>query len=159
MSKLYLIRHGDAISILVDPARPLSEKGKMDVAEMAAFMSLSKTKVDEIWHSTKLRTKQTAELIAAAVPHQKIIERQDLELNSPIENIAEEINTIQSEIMLVGHLPFLENLVSLLLTGSTDKQVIDFEQGGAVCLKKRTNGWVIAWMMLPEFISKCVEEG
>ena len=72
--------------------------------------------------------------------------------------IASEIEDMHENIMLVGHLPFIEKLASYLLTGSTEKQMIDFEQGGAACLKKFDNSWSITWMMLPEFIRHCIEE-
>ncbi len=155
---LFLVRHGEAVSELVDPSRPLSEEGMHDVAEIAAFMMAAGVSVDEIWYSTKLRAKQTAELLAEAVPYNNIIERQGIAPNDAVEMIASEIEALQENVMLVGHLPFLECLASYLLTGSTDKQVIDFEQGGVVCLKKIDAGWSITWMMLPEFISHCVEE-
>jgi phosphohistidine phosphatase len=55
--------------------------------------------------------------------------------------------------MIVGHLPFLSKLASLLLTGSESSETVAFKQGGIVCLKcKDKNLWQIDWMITPELL-------
>jgi phosphohistidine phosphatase len=54
--------------------------------------------------------------------------------------------------MLVGHLPFMERLAALLVTGSQEKPVIAFQYSGIVCmdLGAREDNWVIRWALVPK---------
>jgi phosphohistidine phosphatase len=54
--------------------------------------------------------------------------------------------------MLVGHLPFMERLTSYLITGSIDKPVLKFQNGGIVCLDKDVDSgfWIIRWTLMPK---------
>jgi phosphohistidine phosphatase len=54
-------------------------------------------------------------------------------------------------LMLVGHLPFMERLTSYLLTGSADKTVFKFQNGGILCLSvlPETGSWAILWSLMP----------
>jgi len=54
--------------------------------------------------------------------------------------------------MLVGHLPFMERLVSCLITGSPDKSIIKFQTGGIVCLDQieKNGSWYIKWALMPK---------
>ena len=56
--------------------------------------------------------------------------------------------------MIVGHLPFLERLTSLLLTGcGSAGDMIAFKQGGIVALDAgEENKWQIEWMITPGLI-------
>lgn len=161
---LYLIRHGEAVPENVDADRPLSEKGMLDVSEVAAFMNFDEIKVDEIWYSTKLRAKQTAAVIAEAIPHKNLVQMQGLKPNDPAAKVAQEILAVREDVVIVGHLPFLGKLASLLITGSEENDVVNFAAGGVVCLEKSIDnigvgwekGWSIDWMMTPDFLNKCI---
>ena len=60
---------------------------------------------------------------------------------------------LEEDVMLVGHLPHLANLASLLLTGEKDEAVIDFRMGGVACMKKDWPGhWLVEWMMGPDIL-------
>ena len=154
---LYLVRHGEAVTEDADALRPLSQQGFTDVSEIAAFMNFDEIKVDEIWHSTKLRAKQTAQILAEAIPHKNFVERQGLTPNDPVVNIASEINSIHEDVIIVGHLPFLSKLASFLLAGTENKDLVDFHAGGVICLERWEKGWQILWMMMPEFLAKCIK--
>lgn len=154
---LYLIRHGQAKPEDIDPERHLTEIGMLEVSEMAAFLGCGEVKVDEIWHSTKERARRTAAILSEAVPHKNLVEREGLKPNDPVIPIAEEINQIHENIMIVGHLPFLEKLASHLLTSRDKDQIVKIYEGGAVCLEKWEEGWSISWMMYPEFLAKCIK--
>jgi phosphohistidine phosphatase len=54
-------------------------------------------------------------------------------------------------VMLVGHLPFMERITSYLITGSIDQPLIKFQNSGIVCLDKdpETQAWVIKWALMP----------
>ncbi len=65
--RLYLVQHGDALSKDLDPKRPLSAKGRRDVARLGEELARSTLTVERILHSGKLRAKETAETICAAL--------------------------------------------------------------------------------------------
>jgi phosphohistidine phosphatase len=56
-----------------------------------------------------------------------------------------------TDLMLVGHLPFMERLTAWLITGSIEPPVIKFQNGGIVCLEDNPDpgSWVIAWSLMP----------
>ena len=55
-------------------------------------------------------------------------------------------------IMLVGHLPFMERMTAFLITGSIEKPVFKFQNSGIVCLDKdpETDAWAILWTIMPK---------
>jgi phosphohistidine phosphatase len=138
---LYLIQHGEAADEKTDPARPLTQKGRSDVAETARFMREVGVEIDEVWHSTKLRARQTAEIIAKTLRLKYSFEKGCLNPNDPVASVADMINHGDKNIAIVGHLPFLAKLASFLLTGVDYKEVVRFKQGGVVCLRKKGISW------------------
>ena len=55
--------------------------------------------------------------------------------------------------MIVGHLPFLGKLVSLLVTGSEKNEIVEFHFGSVVCIERRDDGkWKVAWMITPALL-------
>jgi len=55
--------------------------------------------------------------------------------------------------MIVGHLPFLGRLAALLLTGNADNDVVAFQFGCVVCLKREGPGkWKLEWMIVPKLL-------
>jgi len=148
---LYLIQHGEATSEEVNPFRPLTEKGRNEVAKTAEFMQRAGVRAGEVWHSTKLRAKETAEIIVRTLSL-KMVERQGLAPNDPPALWIEEIDKLTDTIIMVGHLPFLAKLASLLLTGSESGEVVKFRQGGVVCLEKTDSQWSVVWMIVPDLL-------
>ena len=59
---------------------------------------------------------------------------------------------ISDNLMLVGHLPFMERLASYLITGSIEKPVFKFQNGGILCMDKdpETKTWFIKWSLMPD---------
>jgi phosphohistidine phosphatase len=63
---------------------------------------------------------------------------------------AERLNKRTNALMLVGHLPHLGKLASLLLCSEKERNVVAFKMGGVVCLKRDDIGWSLQWMITPE---------
>lgn len=143
MMNLYLIRHGEAALENVDPSRPLTEKGRNEVAKTAAAMKKACIKIDQIWHSTKLRAKQTAEIVAQVLEIKNLVEKDGLKPNDPVAPIADIINQTDKDVAIAGHLPFLAKLVALLATGSDEKEIVKFSSAELVCLEKKDSKWQI----------------
>jgi phosphohistidine phosphatase len=55
--------------------------------------------------------------------------------------------------MIVGHLPFLSKLTSLLLTGHESSYTVVFRNAGIVCLDYSDNQWHLDWVVIPEILS------
>ena len=72
---------------------------------------------------------------------------------NPMDDVALFAETINpdEDIMVVGHMPFLGKLTSLLLAGSPDMTVVKFQNGGIVSLVKGddTDLWAIKWTLMP----------
>ncbi len=150
---LYLIQHGISVPEEQDPKKPLSEEGKTETRETARFLKERGVKVDSIWHSAKTRSVQTAQIISEAVTHSKIAERDDLNPNDPVNKLQAELKKLNTDVMIVGHLPFLPKLASALLAGTENPGLISFRNSGVVCLEFREKeGWRLSWSLPPEMM-------
>lgn len=149
--RLYLVQHGEAASKDVDPNRPLTEKGKEDISRMADFLKKRGIRVSATWHSGKLRAIQTAQILGEAVSTE-IAKQEDLAPNDPVDKWLEKLNARVKDVMIVGHLPFLQKLASLLLVGDESSRLITFRTGGVVCLEREEEKWSLIWMVSPELV-------
>lgn len=153
--KVYLVRHGEAVSSGVDPQRPLSEQGLADIRKVASFIKTLKISVEHIRHSGKLRAAQTAEILAESVVVEKGCSAHEaLGPNVDVTIIANELEACDTDLMIVGHLPFLAYLASLLVAGEDTANVVAFDAGSIACLNRSDPGqWQIEWMITPEFLA------
>ena len=147
--KLYVIQHGLAFPKEKDPERPLSVQGKAQTQRTADYLKSRSIEVDTIWHSTKLRAVQTAEIIAEALSCRKIQARNDMNPNDEVKKFPKEILASKLDFMMVGHLPFLQKLVGQLLTGSEQSDIVVFKNSGVLCLDYDEN-WQIDWLVSVE---------
>jgi len=65
--QLYLVQHGASKSETEDPQRGLTEEGRRVVEHLAHHLAAVGVAVERIEHSEKLRARQTAEILAAAL--------------------------------------------------------------------------------------------
>jgi phosphohistidine phosphatase len=152
--KVYLVRHGKAVSSEVDPQRPLTEQGRIEVEKIASFVKPSDLSVEHVWHSGKLRAAQTAEILAATVEVEKTCSsREGLQPNDDVSTITEELEAYDKDLMIVGHLPFLGNLTSLLISGRETANVIAFDAGTIASLDRHNHGeWQLNWIITPGIV-------
>ncbi len=148
---LYLVQHGKNLSKDVDPDKGLSDDGAADVRRIADVAKGYNVKVNAIAHSGKKRARQTADIFADALsPARGVGEREGL---GPLDDVAAAATHLNSEenLMLVGHLPFMEKMTGYLTAGDAEKRVFKFQNGGIVCLDTDPDGdgWVIAWALMP----------
>jgi phosphohistidine phosphatase len=151
---VYLVQHADAKSDREDPLRPLSAKGRDDIMRVAAYLSQLNIPVTMIVHSTKLRARQTAEILFEHLkPAKGLSESEGL---APLDEPAiwaERLKDVQDDVILVGHLPHLARLASLLLCGDSKRTIVSFRMGGVVCIGKENSGlWSLQWMLTPEVV-------
>jgi len=151
--KLYLVQHGLSLSEDIDPEKPLSPQGREQTQGVAEFLKGKNFQVDELWHSPKKRAAQTAQVFSENILCSRIQEREDLNPLDPVKDFPQEIESSDKDLMIVGHLPFLQNLASLLLSGTENNQFISFRNSGVLCLEK-ADAWKVLWAVTPELLQK-----
>ena len=153
--KVYLVRHGEAVSSQSDPKRPLSEQGRADIRKVASFIKPMGITVEHIWHSGKLRAAQTAEILAGAMSVEKgCSAREKLGPNDDVTIITDELAAYDTNLMIVGHLPFLVYLISLLVSGRETSSITTSDAGSIICLNRIDPGrWQIEWMITPSLLA------
>src|SRR5574337_1092397 len=131
----YLVRHGESKVELQDAAKPLSDNGCEEVRRVARYASAVGVEVAQIRHSDRLRARQTAEILAEYLaPRLGIREDEGLAPGDEPERIRADIEDADESLMLVGHLPHLSRLISLLVLGDSQKEIVRPETGTMFCL-------------------------
>lgn len=159
---LYLVRHGQAVDSSVDPARPLSDAGLLEAEALADFVRGISLRVPTVWQSGKERAKQTAEiLVDRGALKGTLVEKAGLAPNAPVEPIAHEARSRREDLCIVGHLPFLSNLVAHLAGEGSAGTMLAFQPCGMLCLEGDSalddeapggGDWWIRWFVTPEIL-------
>ncbi len=145
---LYLVHHGDAVGPDVDPRRPLSAAGRLHVDTLAAKAASKGTHPAIVWHSGKLRAKQTAETFwRACNALADFSATRDLQPDDKPEWIADRLRGEARDVLdvlIVGHFPHLPRLLSVLL-----KNESAFPPHGVVALTTDDGGetWRETWRL------------
>jgi phosphohistidine phosphatase len=145
---LYLVHHGDAVGPEVDPRRPLSAEGKAEVARLAAQAAALGAKPTVVWHSGKLRAKQTAEAFwRTCNALAEFSATRDLQPDDPAQWMRDRLRMERRDILIAGHFPYLPRLLALLITGG--EAGVAFPQHGMVALETRDEGrtWEEKWRL------------
>lgn len=150
--RFYLVQHGDAVSKDIDPDRPLSDKGRLDVKKLQVFLSGHGVVVSQIWHSGKTRARETAELLRPLLSASSEIHRRDgLAPNDAPQAFIEELHGIDEDILVASHMPFVSRTVSQALAGSADRALIDFVPGSIAGIARHDDGsWRLFMFVRPE---------
>ncbi len=151
---LYLVQHGKSANKEVDPQKGLTDEGRQEAERIAQVAEGYGITIKKIIHSRKKRAEQTA-----AVYHATLAVEAPLEMVfgiDPLDDVrlfAEGLDP-QADMMVVGHMPFMQRLVSYLTAGSDAIRVYQFQNAGIVCLDadKGEDGkwdWYIKWTLNP----------
>ena len=157
---LYLMQHGEATSKDEDPERPLTDRGREEAGRVARHAASLCPSALSIYHSGKLRAQQTAAILAEAVESGR--EPEFMEGIAPMDDPAMAKAAVEESAgragsaetwALVGHLPHLSRLASLLLTGDPSTEPLAFCVGSRVRLDNEAGSWQVRWMITPEIAS------
>jgi len=143
---LLLIHHGAAVGPEIDPRRPLSAEGLAGVERVAAEAAARGAKPAVVWHSGKLRAKQTAEAVwRACNALAELSATRDLQPDDPPQWIRDRLRGETRDIAIVGHFPHLPRLLALLVTGG--EAGVNFPVHGGVALVSDDEGdaWRELW--------------
>lgn len=152
---LFLVQHGISAAKEVDPEKGLADEGRQETQRIAEVLKGYGVGVEKIVHSGKKRALQTAEIYHAMLQLDKPMEV--VEGIAPLDDVkkfAATVNTIDN-CLVVGHLPFMQHLVSYLTTGNKKQKIYQFQNSGVVCLEvdKDEDGgesWFIKWTINPQ---------
>ena len=148
---IYLSQHGKSASKEVDPERGLTPEGMAEVERVAQQLADAGISVDVIRHSGKARAAQTADIFAGILkPKEGVQSHSGIDPLDDVRTVADALPTERDE-MYVGHLPFMERIVSYLITGDAERRVVAFRNGGVVRLDWDADAqcWVIGWTLYP----------
>jgi phosphohistidine phosphatase len=158
---LYLVQHAEAKKEEEDPARPLSGKGLKDIRKVAFYLSRLDISIEQILRSNKLRARQTAEVLSENLkPSRGLLETDGLAPLDDPKIWEERLKSVAENLMLVGHLPHLGRLTSLLICGQPERSVVSFRMAGVVCLERdEQDGWSLRWMVTPDILPDAKTDG
>jgi phosphohistidine phosphatase len=162
---LYLLRHGLAVEpgthgFSNDSERPLTPKGERKLWRIAEAMEALKLSFDVILSSPYKRARQTAEIVAEAFNARKKLESSEALAPSGdpkklFKRLADK-SPAPEDVLLVGHEPYLSELVSLLVSGERDLRVV-MKKGGLCKLElnslKAGRCASLAWLLTPKQMS------
>lgn len=133
---LFLLRHGVAVerdpkTFPDDSLRPLTLKGEDRVRLVCEAMQALELSFDAILSSPYLRARQTTEIVATALGLRRVMEfRAELAPAGDAQALIRWVNRRRpapENLLLVGHEPYLSELLSVLISG---------QPGAAIELKK-----------------------
>ena len=151
----FLVRHGEALPDSEDPRRPLSPRGRSDVEAVARAAAAKNITVAAIVHSDKLRARETAEIFARLVaPANGFRQITGVAPEDDPEIARAELEAFAEPLMIVGHLPHLARLASLLLTGDRERPTIEFSTATIACFSRNGGSWKFSWIISPEELSR-----
>ena len=143
---LYLVHHGEAVGPDVDPRRPLSPYGRTAVERLAADAAAKGVKPGVVWHSGKLRAKQTAEAFWRACNALAVFSAaRNLQPGDPPEWMRDQLRGETRDVLVAGHFPHLPRLFALLLNDASAAE--RFPAHGIVALESTDEGetWNERW--------------
>jgi phosphohistidine phosphatase len=144
---IYLVHHADAVGPDVDPQRPLSQAGRAHAERLAQEAAARGVKPVAIWHSGKLRARQTAEpFLRACNPLAQFAAIRGLQPDDPPDWIKDVVTDEPRDVMLVGHMPNLPRVLTLLLKDS-GSATLEFPQHGLVALDRADGVWHERWRL------------
>lgn len=158
---LYILRHAIAASredqsFPRDSDRPLTAKGAAKLRKVVRGMKALSLSFDLILTSPYLRARQTAELVAAELGAATKVERTphlapDGNPRTLIDLIASR-GRERSSILVVGHEPYLSQLISVLLAGDA-RIAITMKKAGLCKLALQTPRYgrcaTLDWLLTP----------
>lgn len=147
---IYLMRHADAVSEEVDPARPLSAKGREQVARVCLVLGKRKGFAPaEVWHSPLERSLETGELLLQGLGITSTLVLKDgLTPDDDPSPVATALVAENRDIAVVGHEPHLGILASLIVHGPKRRGVFfPFSKAGLLALTRSSEGWSADWIV------------
>ena len=137
-----IVQHGVNISKEENPDKPLSAKGREQIKNLVNFLNVIKWCPERIIHSGKLRAAETAEIGGKGTGCTQIEVEEYLNPNDDPERLIKELVDTDDNILVVGHMPFLGELVKKI-TRSKENDVIDITHGSPLMVTKKDSRLIV----------------
>ena len=148
--RIYLVHHGAAMPASADYRRPLSADGRRAIEHLAGKAAQRGARPSVVWHSGKLRARQTAEVFwHACNPLAEFSAARGLQPTDPPDWMADVLVGETRDIMIVGHMPLVERLLRLLIEGKAEGTAA-FPVHGVVALETTDDRLVECWRLEDE---------
>lgn len=146
----YLVRHGDAMAAAENPSRPLSSVGRRRVEQLAEAARQRGVQPGVLYHSGILRAVETAEILARHLPSiNKVAVLSGMLPEDDPAAVKAELDSAAESLMLVGHLPHMSRLASLLLFSDPERPAAEFIPASMLCCIRSSSDWKISWQIAP----------
>lgn len=146
---VYLVHHGAAVGPGIDARRPLSSDGRDAVERLARAAAARGVRPAVVWHSGKLRARQTAEAFWRECNALAVFSAtRDLQPDDSPIWMRDRLRHEPRDILLAGHFPHLPRLLALMLH-QPEGSAGEFPPHGLVVLNTDDDGgsWREAWRM------------
>ncbi len=141
--RVLLVHHADAVGPGADSRRPLSILGRDQAEELAGIVAGLEFRPAAIWHSGKLRSRQTAEaFLQICAPFAEFKMIRGLQPEDPPEWLRDELAAEERDVLVVGHMPHIAALTDLLSGGA-----VSMPAHGMVGLERSEDG---TWRVFSE---------
>lgn len=147
------MQHGVALSEEQDPARPLAAEGRAAAELVVARARAAGVEIEACVHSGKMRAQQTAQILADGLGIDDVRAHAGLGPGDDVAAVAQWLaESGAGSIAVVGHLPFLSRLASLVITGDASGEAVRFHNAGLVRLVPKADGagYAVAWALVPD---------
>jgi phosphohistidine phosphatase len=142
--RVYLVHHADAVSPMTDSQRPLSARGLAQAASLADRAKAAGCAPAAIWHSGKLRSRQTAEAFyRACSPMAEFKMILGIRPDDPPQHVREMLIGESRDVLMVGHMPSIPEILCTL----THRAMRDFPLNGMVALEPDGEWWKEIWRL------------
>ena len=150
--QLYLIQHGKAKSSEENADRPLTDEGRREVESvMLLLLRYGAINASRVVHSGKLRAAETAEIVGTKLDV-SVEAAEGLAPSDDPDTWASRLAEEEGGLVLVGHLPHLARLASRLLCGDPEAGLVEFANGGVLCLNRGDARWSVKWCIPPSLV-------
>ena len=163
---LYLLRHGIAVERGTegyedDSQRPLTPKGERKMKQIAEGMGELGLSFDLILSSRFIRARQTAEIVAETLKTKERLKFcAHLAPEGDSEDLVHDLTRLYhrpKSVVLVGHEPYLSNLIATLLAGKPTLDVT-LKKGGLCLLSVKSLQYgrcaVLEWLLTPRHMTR-----
>ncbi len=145
MKSVYFVQHGIAHAKEVDANRALSDRGNLETHKVAAYLKAHKVMVNKIYHSGKLRARQTAVIFSQILAVKELVELAGMAPNDNPELLKQHI--AENAVIYVGHLPNLSKVVAQLVTGDANCSLVKFQNSAVLCVEMDESSAAIKWFI------------
>lgn len=152
--RLFVVQHGDAVPKDADPDRPLSNRGRADLQLLLEFLAARNIRIEQIFHSGKVRARETAEILRPLLEMPGEIHKRDgLAPNDSPDSFLEQFGRIEKDTLVASHMPFVARAVSQALTGLPGRELMRFVPGSIAGMERGVdNSWRLILFVRPDFL-------